>query len=412
MLAAVAAGAGVAAPALLHVANVLGPAGHASEIRPAVHTAVAWLVATAAVVGSLVAATVPVLERRAGVIATGYRPQLRRLRGVALVLVVLAILAGLIAVGSPAHRLSQAWHSFTHGYTASAQSGSRLTSGLGSNRYDFYRVAWNGFTAHPAGGVGADNFQALYLRSGTSAETPRYPHSIELRTLVQTGLVGALLLGGALLAALLAAGRAIRRRGRQADPTRTLIAAAAVMPFAYWLIHGSFDWFLGVRGAGRAGVRDAGDRLLAGGQATRRCRAAAPRAGNRRPGTNAATAAALAASLVLFATLWLSQRAINDAVHTWTTRPAVAYAELQRAARLEPLSDQAQLLAGTIASREGDYARAKTQFAAALARSPDDAYATLELGALTSATGHPAQAARLLQRAVNLARASRSPGPP
>jgi tetratricopeptide (TPR) repeat protein len=117
----------------------------------------------------------------------------------------------------------------------------------------------------------------------------------------------------------------------------------------------------------------------------------------------AATALALAASLVVFATMWLSQRAISDAVHTWTTHPAAAYAELQRASRLEPLSDQAQLLAGTIASRGGDYARAKTQFSAALSRFPQDAYATLVLGALDSATGQPAQAAQLLARAVSLA---------
>ena len=66
-------------------------------------------------------------------------------------------------------------------------------SGLGSNRYDFYRVSLDEFTAHPVGGIGADNFQQQYLRHGRSSETPRYPHSVELRTLAQTGIVGALL---------------------------------------------------------------------------------------------------------------------------------------------------------------------------------------------------------------------------
>ena len=48
--------------------------------------------------------------------------------------------------------------------TPDGATGSRLPSGLGSNRYDFYRVALNEFVAHPLAGIGADNFQQQYLR--------------------------------------------------------------------------------------------------------------------------------------------------------------------------------------------------------------------------------------------------------
>src|SRR5207237_678789 len=118
----------------------------------------------------------------------------------------------------------------------------RLTSGLGSNRYDFYRVALDEFVAHPLVGIGADNFQQQYLRHGRSSETPRYPHSVELRTLSETGIVGSAL-GLAGLAAALAAGwRAVR-----AAPGRELLAGevaiAALGGFAYWLVHGSVAWF-------------------------------------------------------------------------------------------------------------------------------------------------------------------------
>ena len=46
-------------------------------------------------------------------------------------------------------RLEHGWDTFKGGYGANSTSGSRLISGLGSNRYDFYRVALDEFLAHP-----------------------------------------------------------------------------------------------------------------------------------------------------------------------------------------------------------------------------------------------------------------------
>jgi O-antigen ligase len=71
-------------------------------------------------------------------------------------------LAGLAVAGNPVDRLDDAWHSFKGGYATDA-SQSRLVSGLGSNRYDFYRVALDQFRGHPVAGVGADNFFQDYL---------------------------------------------------------------------------------------------------------------------------------------------------------------------------------------------------------------------------------------------------------
>ena len=133
------------------------------------------------------------------------------------------------------------------GYAANSTTGSRLTSGLGSSRYDFYRVALDEFAAHPLLGIGADNFAEPYLAHGRSTETPRYPHSVELRTLAQTGLLGALLAVVGLGAALLAAWRAL---ARHPDPLARAVAAAALAGFAYWAVHGSFDWFWEFAGLG------------------------------------------------------------------------------------------------------------------------------------------------------------------
>ena len=119
-------------------------------------------------------------------------------------------------------------------------------SGLGSNRYDFYRVALDEFVAHPLVGIGADNFQQQYLAHGRSEETPHYPHSVELRTLAETGLIGALLALVGLGAALLAAARGLRGP----DPLGRAVVAAALAGFAYWVVHGSFDWFWEFAGLG------------------------------------------------------------------------------------------------------------------------------------------------------------------
>src|SRR6185312_7774682 len=117
--------------------------------------------------------------------------------------------------------------------------------------------------------------------------------------------------------------------------------------------------------------------------------------------------AALGAALALLAALafagpWLSQRQVQSAAKQWPTDAAGAYARLDQAAALDPFSDQPYLVAGSIALRLGSLGRADREFARALKRVPDDAYATLERGAIASTRGRAAEARRLLARAAAL----------
>ena len=323
------------------------------------------------------------------------------------------IAGGLAAAGNPVTRVEKGWHSFKGGYAEDNTSGSRLTSGLGSNRYDFYRVALDEFLHHPLVGIGADNFEQQYLVHGRSDETPHYPHSVELRTLSQTGLVGVLLAIVGLGAALVAAARALHRP----DPLARGVAAAALAGFGYWLVHGSVDWFwefaglgapafamlglacaLAPRGRRRRAHRRAGTAPAPAGpqhptRATARRRAR--RRDRRRRVLGLAAAVALAAP-------WLSQLEVQSAAKVWTRAPQTAYARLNDAARLNPLSDEPYVVAGNIALRYGELDRADHDFALALARTPGDAYATLERGAIASARGEHAAALALLARAVRL----------
>lgn len=411
----VAVGVGALTPALLRVADRIESGG---DVRGALHAASAAALLAAVAVGLLVAALAAAEGRRRPVSAE-LVARVRRSVGVLAVLALVAILAGgWVAAGNPVTRVEDGWRSFKGGYANANNGGSRLVGGLGSNRYDFYRVALDELDAHPLLGIGADNYAQQYLRHGRSLETPHYPHSVELRTLTQTGVLGGLLALVGLVAALAAAWRAICA----GDPLGRAVAAAALGGFAYWVVHGSVDWFWEFAGLGapafallglacalapRRRVRDAAPavrRLRDAAPAVRRARDAAPayRRGARSRPTLALGALAALAATVSLAAPWLSQAQVQDAARIWPGAPGKAYARLNDAARLNPLSEEPYLVAGSIALRLGEIARADHEFALALRRVPADAYATLERGAIASGAGRRAQALDLLRRAASL----------
>ncbi|HEX3511612.1 MAG TPA: O-antigen ligase family protein [Solirubrobacteraceae bacterium] len=425
----VAAGIAAAAPSVLRVGNHLR--GN-DPIASHVHAA-SWSIAIAALVTAMVVGAGAFLESRRP-LAPAAGERVRRLAGrAALGMLLIAIVAG-VAFGRPVPRVEHAWQTFKsgRGYGANG-TGSRLTSGFGSQRYDFYRVALDEFVAHPLLGIGVDNFQQQYLVHGHSTEEPRYPHSVEIRTLAETGLAGSALALIGLAAALVSALRAAAsRRARRADVFAAEVAAAALAGFAYWLVHGSFDWFFEFAGLGapafamlglacalapaalprRAGatapatgpvvrgrLRDLGERLGAPWRAVRHF--GQQRRALRRIGLPVAAVAALAAGASL--TLpWLAGLLADHAASVWTRSPATAYAELREAADLDPLSDQPYVLAGSIALRFDDLPRAERDFVSALDRVPGDGYARLELGAIAATRGERARAEAELRRAAAL----------
>ena len=83
---------------------------------------------------------------------------------------------------------------------------------VGSGRYDFWRVALDAFLAHPIGGLGQDNFDDYYVVHRRTTEEPAWTHSLEMRLLAHTGIVGFALFAAFIVAAVVAALRARRRR--------------------------------------------------------------------------------------------------------------------------------------------------------------------------------------------------------
>jgi O-antigen ligase len=322
----------------------------------------------------------------------GARSRARRAIGWVAVATALAVVAGgLVAAKNPVHRLTHAWHSFKHGY-GPTRSQNHLASGLGSNRWDFYRVAWGQFRRAPVTGAGTDQFFQDYLARGHSTETPHYPHSIELRTIGELGLVGAFLLS----AFLVAAGWAVAR-ARRGPPATAALAVAAAMAFALWLIQGTADWFFEIFVVSAPAFALLG---VACGLAPRSevAAARAPRVVLRRAALGFGVVAALIAG-ASFALPWIASRDIDRAAKGWQADPAAAYRQLDRAADLNPLSAEPQTTAGTIAIYQGDLAHADRAFRAALKRDARDDYATLEIGAIAGARRDWATARRFLARA-------------
>jgi hypothetical protein len=129
------------------------------------------------------------------------------------------------------------YEAFMNPIAAPADGQARLDS-VQSSRSDAYRVALDGFRAHPVAGDGAAGFRVRWFRERRGYEDLRNAHSLELETLSELGIVGAvplLILLGGLIAGL----RALTRR--RGTVTRSQAAAAGGI-VVVWLVHSALDW--------------------------------------------------------------------------------------------------------------------------------------------------------------------------
>lgn len=357
--------------------------------------------------GSVRAARTALLLSAAGLAAAGLALALldrrvpvpeRLTRGVARGLAALAaagilagVVVGLLAVEDPTGRVSNAWEEFKSGEPAEFGASHFTGGGLGSGRYDEWRVAVGEFRSAPLHGIGMDNFAVPYLRERKTGLEPRYPHSFPLAILSQTGIVGAALFLGFLAAALASAKGAAAR----SDRFGAGLIGAAVTSFGYWALHGSADWFWEFPGLGAVAFACLG--LAAG---VGRPMAISPEATRARSVAATLVAGALAlAALASYAAPWLAARELGRAADRWEDDPPVAFAGLDRARRLNPLSDRPDLVTGAIAMRLEDYGRAAAAFERVLDHNPQNWYAHLELAMIEALDGRRGDALARLERA-------------
>jgi hypothetical protein len=378
------AGAAVApaVPALLHVYSAV-IAGH--NRSGAVAHAAAWIAGSAAfatagmVLVLLAERRFTFSQRTRTVVGTGV------LAGAGAAVVAAAVFA---AGHHPLGHARRAWHDFTTNKTA-APSTLHFAAGVGTSRYDVWRIAVRQFAAHPLIGVGADNYFVGYLRERRTHQTSRYPESVELRTLSETGIVGAGLFLGFLALAFV---QAVRSAHRRQTPGLALACSAGCV---YWLFHSSIDWFWELPALTAAALA-----LLA--IASTQTPTDVSRPARRSPSLWLKTAVAGTALVVaaVLAVPWAAVSLIDTAVARGAGPSA--YSLLSTAASLNPLSEQPALAEATLAAKAGDRARERRALLKAHRRNPHDWYPYFMLGIVAGREHQPALARAELERAHRL----------
>jgi hypothetical protein len=370
-------------PAMLDVRR----AAFADEQVPALQSSLAALAVAGAVllvVGALFsAARLPQPLRRAG---------LRKLsRGAGVVVVLGAVAAGgawVVHEGGPAAVVDQRIDDLrTPSYGSLEESGNRFGAGLGSNRVDYWRVAWHLSLERPLGGTGTGNFQAAYLQRRDSRQAPLYTHDVWLATSSGTGVPGLLLLLAAVGAVAWGGVAAVRRSG----PAARAVRVAAMAPAVVLTVHASADWSTAFPALTVPAVALAAGAVAPDG-------AGSPR-GRRLLGWGPAVLAlALAAAA---APSYLAARLSDRADATWTQRPDGALDDLRRAADIDRLSGRASLLEGVIALELHRQPLALRAFTEAARRNERAWYPRYLAGLLQTGT-RPAAALALVRDAQRL----------
>jgi hypothetical protein len=278
-----------------------------------------------------------------------------------------------------------------HAFTANQESDTAASHfvDLGTQRYDFWRVAWEAFRAHPIGGLGQDNFGDYYLTHRRTSLEPVWTHSIELRLLAHTGAVGALLFAGFLIAALIAA-IAARRRG---DLAHRMLVGAALLALIDWFIHGSIDWFWempALSGPALGFLALAGRLRPEPSEAQAGARSLVRRIPS--PALAIAGATALVAATIVLGLPFLSQEEMLRGESAAHTDVSASLSDFSQAHTFDPLLSDPGELGGTVALTNGRYPIARARFTQAVHAEPGDWFAWLGLGLADSTMGDRAAA--------------------
>jgi hypothetical protein len=374
--------------AALVSAWALGQPGLATDrLRLSVRAADGHRLALVLVLGALAVAGLTVAVSRLHL--ADRLPRFSRRWGIGAALLAAVLLAVAMAASNPGARIDE----FRNPPAVNvSQEGSRLTSLSSNHRWTWWTEAWELFTDHPLLGVGAGSFGVAHKQVRVSDLDAVEPHNLPLQFLAETGLVGGLLAGGAMLAALIAVNDAVRR----AEPRERAALVALTCVLAAYLAQGlvDFDWdFLAVTGPLMlvTGV------LLTVGHA--------PVPPPRRRGLWAlAPPLALAALLYSFAAPSLAERRVERAYDAVANgRPAAALAAAESARGLNPLSAGPLRAEANARVFAGDIAGAGRALAEAVDVQPDNPQTWYELGAFElQIAKRPEAAIEPLARAAEL----------
>jgi O-Antigen ligase len=298
---------------------------------------------------------------------------------------VVAIAAFAVRYGRPDTWLGDRWQEFRNLHAVHPGNASRFGTAA-SNRYDYWRVAARTTETHPLAGIGAGAFATPWYRRRALDENITDPHSWEAGALAETGVVGFVLLGAALVLPFVPLARARHRLGTYA--TVALGGGAA-----YLVLHASLDWLLRMSAVAVPGFLLLGACAAAGG--TQGLELAPGR--QRTILAVAGLTGALCAVPVYFATT-LTARA--EAQSATSTRQALD--TLSLAADLNPWAVELLTVRSMILLEDGRAREAVLAAREATSRGPNDWKAWLALRDAERVAGRRAAAAAALARARHL----------
>lgn len=327
-LAATAAAVGIPSGAAVVASHVLEPG---------------WPLAGTILALCAAAAGVAYVLRRS---AVEVRPWMRTAFAVSLVAVpLLAAAAVLVRVGGP----DAAYDSFAATPTpVHGDVSERLFSTSGSDRSDYWRVAWEAFAEEPALGDGAGTFARTWLEERPIPQPARDAHSLYLETLAELGPVGLALLLVA-LGAPLAGNR----------------SPVALAPYVAFLAHAGQDWVWELPAVTVAGLACGAAMIV-------------PSKGPRIPRVAALAPAVLC---LLVALSYAGNRAVAASVAAANRGDYRAAADDARSARrLQPWSGEPWRLLGEAQLASGAVPGARATFQDGLERDSGDWELWLDLG--------------------------------
>jgi len=329
--------------------------------------------------------------------------------------VFLLMLGGIVtAEGGPSGWGDRAWEKFTQVSEDKVSDPARIVSSNSGNRWVWWEEAAGAWWDKPLQGWGAGSFAVTHKIYRQHELGVVQPHCMPLQYLAETGVVGALLILGALGFLFFAALDRVREMGRRSDRERE-IAVALFAGAVAWFVHSLVDWDWDIPGVTVPALLFLG--LLVGRLPPARrpgVFGAGTFAAVERPpdGAVGARGAALALACVVLGLVIVSallpalaDRKASNAVAVSTEAKEAelsdAAAEAELAARLDPTSIRPLLAAAAIAQGRGRLVDARRYLLQAADRQPYSSAVWERILRLTLRTadrpGATAAAKRLLE---------------
>lgn len=304
-------------------------------------------------------------------------------------LVALVTIAGVVAiarVGNPVSYGEDKWDEFAQ-VESSRSEGTRLGTVAGP-RYDIYRVALDQLGEAPIAGAGEGSYRFAYYRERRTDRNVSNPHSLPLRLLAETGLIGTALFALWLVAIAVAIARRVRLAGGGERTWIAGMAAAGTVLFA----QSAVDWLWLIPALFGLGV-------LALGLAARDDDESGPPLG---PAFRGLAALALALAIVSVGALFLSGLYVRKARREALVSPPAALSSARTAERLNPVSATPLYLQAAALETEGRREAARSALREALELEPENFVTLGVLGDLEARAGNDVAARAYYRRALAL----------